>query len=60
MRKYHTVGTILKSNWKVVETEANLILLYVYMIAYFFWPNAGILAKSGGFKGKGQSVEQLL
>jgi hypothetical protein len=30
------------------------------MIAYFFWPNAGILAKSGGFKGKGQSVEQLL
>ena len=60
MRKYHTVGIVLKSNWKHVETEAKLISLHARMIAYLFWPNAGILAKSGGFKGKGQSVEQLL
>jgi len=34
-KTYYTVGTVLKSNRKLLETEAKLTLLHKYMTAHF-------------------------
>jgi hypothetical protein len=35
-KKYHTVGTIPKSNWKIVDTDAkSMHITHIYMTAQF-------------------------
>ena len=47
-KKYHTVGTIPKSNMKIVEKSISIPLTHKYMIAQLSWLGTETLIKSGG------------